>query len=326
VTAARHPGTVDQPVRTVFVGSGAFGAPIAEAVAGHPSIELVGVVSAPDRPAGRRHRVRRAPVAELAVANGWELLQPTRLRSDDAIARVRELDPALLLLADYGRIVPAALLELPHGALNVHPSLLPRYRGASPIQATLLAGDDETGVTVIRMDAGVDTGPIVAQERTDVLGGETAPELEARLAAIGARVLVDALSPWLAGLITARPQPEEGATLTHVLQRSDGHVDWGHDAAAIERHVRAFQPWPGTWTSSPAGQLTIWRARVVDEDGRGPVPDAAPGTVVPLGHGLGVVTGSGVLALEEVQLASGRRIRGEDLRNGHPGLVGERLS
>ena len=324
MTDVPRPRTVAAPVRTVFLGSGAFAVPIAEAVATHPSIRLVGVISAPDRPAGRGHRVRQAPMAAFARAHEWPLLQPARLRSVEGLASVRQLDPGLLVLADYGRIVPAALLEVPRGALNVHPSLLPRHRGASPIAATILGGDVETGVTVIRMDAGVDTGPIVAQERTAVGPDETAPELEARLAAMGARVLVNALSPWLAGLVTATRQPEEGATVTRPLRRSDGKIDWTQDAASIERQTRAYQPWPGSWTDSPAGQLTVWAGRVADEPAA--ATDRAAGTVVPLGRGLAVVTGSGALELREVQLAGGRRVTGADLRNGHPALVGARLS
>jgi len=325
VSALPHSGTVEQPVRTVFLGSGAFAVPIVEAVASHPSVRLVGVMTAPDRPAGRGKQLRRSPVAEIASGRPWPLLQPTRLRSDDAIKSVRALEPEFFVLADYGRIVPAGLLDVPHGALNVHPSLLPRHRGASPVQATILSGDPDTGVTVFRMDAGVDTGPIVAQEPTTVLASETAPGLEARLARIGARVLVDALSPWLAGLITPRPQAEEGATLTTVLKRPDGKVDWSRDAAAIERQVRAYQPWPGTWTESPLGPLTIWRARVVGAHEPDAVAGDPAGTVVDFGRGLAVSTGSGLLELEEVQLAGGRRITGRDLRNGYPALVGADL-
>jgi methionyl-tRNA formyltransferase len=252
-------------------------------------------------------------------------LQPQRLRSEEAIAAVRAVGPELLVLADYGRVVPSALLERPaHGALNVHPSLLPRYRGASPVQATILAGDTETGVTVIRMDAGVDTGPIVAQERTNVVAGETAPELEARLSVLGARVLSNALSPWLAGLITPRPQPSQGASRTPVLTRADGRIDWTGDAAAIERQVRAYQPWPGSWTESPFGQLVIWGAAVVD-DGAARGAEVA-GTVRSFGRGLAVATGAGLVELNEIQLGGRRRMSGQDLRNGYPGLIGARLA
>lgn len=315
-------GTPEHPARTVFLGTGAFAVPIVEAVASHPSVDLVGVVSAPDRPAGRGQRVRQAPVAALARTSGWKLLQPSRLRSDDAVASVGDLEPELLVLADYGRIVPASLLETRHGALNVHPSLLPRHRGASPVQATILAGDTDTGVTVIRMDEGVDTGPIVVQKRSGVLDGETAPELEERLAAIGARLLVDALPSWLAGLITPRRQPELGATLTPVLRRSDGSVAWDRDATSIERQVRAYQPWPGTSSGSPVGRITIWRARVVDDS----EPQRAPGTVIGRGRGLAVATGSGLLELDEVQVAGGRRMTAHEMRNGYPALVGARLT
>ncbi len=317
-------------MRTVFLGSGEFALPILEVVAVHPSTDLVGVVSAPDRSAGRGHRARAVPVATLARERGWPLLQPMRLRDPDASASVLELGPGLLVLADYGQIVPASLLGTPPGALNVHPSLLPRHRGASPVPATILAGDRETGVTVIRMDTGVDSGPIVAQERVPLGGHETAPELERQLATVGARVLAGVLEAWLAGAIEARPQPEEGATVTRPLHRVDGRIDWTRPATAIERQVRAYQPWPGSFTDTSVGTLTVWSAQAGEGDaGKGDTGAGAagppPGTVIPLDGGIAVVTGAGTLELLEAQLAGRRRMSGRELRNGYRGLIGTRL-
>ena len=187
-------------VRTVFLGSGAFGVPALRRLAEHPDVELVGVVTAQPRRAGRRQAEKPTEVDIAARALGVPtVLTPWRLRAPEAVASVLELGPGLAVLADYGQIVPAALLELPHGALNLHPSLLPRHRGATPIPAAILAGDTETGVSLMRMDEGLDTGPIVARLRQPLTGRETAPDLEARLAAIAADLLADNLGPWLRG-------------------------------------------------------------------------------------------------------------------------------
>lgn len=311
------------PVPTVFFGSGAFAVPVVEALAAHGSVRLVAVVSAPDRPAGRGRRTRAVPVAALARSHGWPLLQPARLRDAAAVAAVLATKAELSVLADYGRIVPPELVDAPRfGALNVHPSLLPRHRGASPVVAAILAGDTEAGVTIIRMDAGVDTGPIVAQERVTVAGDETAAELEARLADLGARLLEGLLEGWLQGSIVARAQAVAGATVTPVLRREDGRLDWHRDAAMLERQVRAYQPWPGSFSGSPLGRLIVWRAAVRP----GGHSDVAAGAVVSTPGGLVVACGSGWLELLEVQPAGRPRMSGRDLLNGHPELVGTRLA
>jgi methionyl-tRNA formyltransferase len=199
-----------RPARTVFLGSGAFAVPILRTLAAHPRVELVGVVTAPPRPAGRAGTPVATPVA-TAVPPGVPLLTPERLRAPKSLADIGALQPEVAVLADYGQIVPAPILELEHGALNLHPSLLPRHRGASPIPATILAGDTETGVTLIRMDPGLDTGDIVAVERVPLAGDEIAPDLEARLATVAADLLERSIGPWLDGSLTARQQPTAGS-------------------------------------------------------------------------------------------------------------------
>jgi methionyl-tRNA formyltransferase len=316
-----------RPAGAVFFGSGDFAVPILLAMAAHPAVRLAAVVSTPDRPAGRGGRPRAVPVARLAREHGWPLVQPARLRDGAVVEAIVAFAADVFVLADYGRIVPPELVDAPpHGALNVHPSLLPRHRGASPVAATIIAGDAETGVTIIRMDAGIDTGPIVAQERTPVGADETAPQLEGRLAALGADLLRRILEPWLTGTLQARPQPARGASTSPVLGREDGRLDWDGDAATLERRVRALQPWPGTFTGSPIGRLVVWRsAATVPPTEPADVDRPAPGTVVPAGRGLAVTCRRGVLELLEVQLAGRRRMSGQDLRNGHPELVGARL-
>ncbi len=300
------------PTRAVFLGSGGFAVPVAEALRTQPDVDLVAAVTAPTRP-GSRGRPTDPPVAGWAKEHGLPLLQPERLRAEESIGAVAELLPDLLVLADYGQIVPAALLDLPKfGALNLHPSLLPRHRGASPIPAAILADDAETGVSLMLMDAGLDSGPLIARRRYPLKGTETAPELEHALAHAAAELLATSLPSWLSSELLPLPQEEEGVTLTRPLRRSDGRLDPNKDAIELERQVRAYQPWPGTFFETPDGRIVIWRARA-----RG--GDSAPGTIV---DGPAIATSDGLLELIEVQPAGGRRMSGEELLRGRPGLVG----
>ena len=305
------------PVPTIFLGSGAFAVPILGSLASHPLIDLVGVVTAPPRPAGRRQSLVRTPVHDAAEKLGVSSLTPERLRDPAAIDEVLGLGADLLVLADYGRLVPPALLEPRFGALNVHPSLLPRHRGASPIPATILAGDTETGVTLMRMDEGLDTGPIFVQAPIALRGDETTPELEAKLAEEAAGLLYSHLSPWLRKDQPTVPQPAEGATLTRPLRREDGRLDPTLPAVELERQVRAYQPWPGTFVEMPAGRLLIWAAtpeRSADAPHRGTFDEV----------GLGVGDGER-LALVEVQPSAGRRMPWAHFVRGRPSIVGSSI-
>jgi methionyl-tRNA formyltransferase len=301
--------------RTVFVGSGAFGRASLQRLRDHPDIELVGVVTAPSKPAGRRQALTATPIGSAATE--WELgpvLTPTRLRERASVDSVLDLAPDLLVLADYGQVVPPELLDMRHGALNLHPSLLPRHRGATPVPAAILAGDRETGVTLMLMDDGLDTGPIVAQQRVTLTGAETAPSLEDRLAVAAGGLLAATVGPWLRGEIEARPQPAEGVTMTRPLRREDGRLDVNKPAAVLERQVRAFQPWPGSFVDTPEGRVIVWsaaldatadgaRAGVFDRDG--------------LGTGDG-----GRLRLVDVQPAGGKRMAWTEFVRGHPAILG----
>ena len=305
------------PARVVFLGSGGFAVPTLYRLEHIAGIEVVAVVTAPDRPAGRGKKVHGAPVAVAADKRGLPILQPPRIRSDDAIEAIRDLRPDLAVLADYGQIIPQALLEVPrHGILNVHPSLLPRHRGASPIPATILAGDQETGVTLIAMDAGLDTGPIVAVDRWGLKGDETASELEARAAGAGAGLVSKSIGPWLMGEIEVTPQPSEGATLTRPLRREDGRLDPDRPAGLLERQIRAYQPWPGSFMETEAGRVIVWHASV--EAGTEPLPP--PGTIGP-GPDFRLATTDGWLLLDEVQPAGGRQMPGADLLRGRAVLA-----
>ena len=318
---SRAVGDIDRPARTIFLGSGAFAVPILDAVLATPEVEVVAVVSAPDRPVGRRRAMTPAPVAARARELGLPLLQPERVRAPESVTALAAIRPELGVLADYGQIIPASILDLPaHGILNVHPSLLPRHRGAVPIPSTILAGDHEAGVTLIRMDAGLDTGPIVAVDRWPLDGHETAPELERRAAEAGAALLRATIAAWLRGEIAATPQATHGVTLTRPLRREDGLLDPRHPARDLERRVRAYDPWPGAYLETPAGRLIVRRARtetggVAAEPGRiGPGPD------------LRLATSDGWLVLDEVQPAGGRPMSGPEYLRGRPSLADSRIA
>jgi methionyl-tRNA formyltransferase len=307
-------GTEPGRVRTVFLGSGAFGLPTLRRLATAPGIDLTGAVTAPPRPAGRRRDLTPTPIAALAAELGIEpILTPERLRDPESVEAVLALRPELAVLVDYGEIVPPPLLGLRHGALNLHPSLLPRHRGATPIPAAIMAGDRETGVTLIRMDEGVDTGPIVAEASAAIGAAETAPELEDRLAGLAADLVGGALGPWLSGELPATPQSRTGATLTRPFRRDDGRLDPAKSAAQLERQVRALQPWPGSFIEADGSRLIVWRASA-DDGGGG--RRRKPGTLL----ASGLWTADGRLVPVEVQPAGGRRMSWDDYLRGRPDL------
>lgn len=304
--------------RTIFFGSGPFAVEILERLRSLPGIHVVAVVGPPDRPAGRRARPVAVPVVARARALGLPLLQPGRVRDPDAAASIAALRPDLGVLADFGQIIPRTILDIPAaGILNVHPSLLPRHRGATPIPATILAGDPMAGVTVIRMDAGMDTGPIVGQRSWPITATETGPGLETRAAAEGAELLATVLDPYLDGRLPAQRQPEAGATLTRPLRREDGRLGGDVPAFVLERRVRAYQPWPGTFLEVPAGRLAVLRAAV--EPGRA---GDEPGTLMEDGDGIALATVRDRLALLEVRPSGGRAMTAAAYRRGHPSVVG----
>ena len=283
---------------------------------------LVAVVTVPPRPVGRAGFLGQTPVGERAGLLGLPLLVPGRLRDPTVVAAVAALHPEIGVLADYGKLLPSAILDLPpHGILNLHPSLLPRHRGATPIPAAILEGDAETGVTLFRMDAGMDTGPIVASEVVALSGGEDTPGLESRLAFVAASLLRRALGPWLRGELTEVAQSRERVSITRPFRRDDGRLDPARPAAALERQVRGYRPWPGTFLETPAGRIAVLLAeaapaRAGDEAGA-LVPDAS--------SGLALATADGRLRLLEVQPAGGRRMDAAALLRGRPGLISARV-
>lgn len=280
--------------RVAFLGTGAIGVPLLERVA--PMADELLVVSQPDRPAGRRLRMRATPIAGYAREHGMRVYTPTRLRSDEARSALRAFAPDGLLLVSYGQLVPRDLLEAaPRPPLNVHPSLLPRHRGAAPVAGTILAGDAEGGVTLMVMTSELDAGPIVRQWRVPLSGRETTPQLETALGDLAAEVVPAELERWAAGALSPEPQDEAAATHVRPFTRSDGWIDWGRPADEIDRQVRALQPWPGAWTTIDGRRLHIRRARPVAG-----IDDVPIGALLP-GDTPCVAAGVGALQLEVVQ-------------------------
>ena len=253
--------------RICFLGTGGFGVPLLAHVAERADDLLV--VSQPDRPAGRRLQLRATPVASFAREHGIRVLTPNRLRSDEARGALADWAPDGMVLVAYGQLVPQDLLDLgSRPPLNVHPSLLPRHRGAAPVAGTILAGDSEGGVTLMVMTAELDAGPIVARWPVPLTGRETTPELESTLGDLAADVVPPELDRWAAGTPETEPQDERAATYVHPFTRADGWIDWRRPAVEIDRQVRALQPWPGAWTTVDARRIHVRRARpVVGVDG-----------------------------------------------------------
>ena len=317
MTAAPATGRAADPARTIFFGSGPFAVPMLDVVAAHPDLQLVAVVTAPDRPAGRNRELTPTPVAVRARELGAALLQPVKVRAPGAIDEIAALEPDLGVLADYGQIIPNELLDLsPLGILGVHPSLLPRHRGATPLQATIQHGDPVAGVTIYRMDDGVDTGPLLAQQDWPLAGTETGPELEADAARRGAELLREALPGYLDGSAQLTPQNSIRATVTRTLRREDARLDPRRSATKLERLVRAYGGWPGAFIETADGRVNVLRASVATAR-----PGDAPGRLVRHDGRAAMTTTDGRLVLEDVQLAGKRAMTGEDFLRGRPGLI-----
>jgi methionyl-tRNA formyltransferase len=309
--------------RVVFMGTPDFAVPSLAALL-REGQEVIGVLTRPDRPAGRGQRVEESPVKELARANGLLVQQPGSLRNPDAQAVLAALAPDVIVVAAYGLILPQAVLDLPpHGCLNVHGSLLPRHRGAAPIAAAILAGDSVTGISLMRMDAGLDTGPVLATASLPIEPDDTTGTLTGKLANLGAELLAEMLPAWLRGKITPVLQDEAGATYAPRIGKEAGEIHWGEPAEQIARKVRAYAPWPSAYTAWGGQRLKIIRAHP------GPSsdlpPEAAPGQVIDTAAGAGVVTGSGILVLDQVQLAGKRILPIDVFLRGAAGFLNSRL-
>jgi len=302
---------LSQP-RVVFMGSPEFAVPSLQALAAN--YPLVGVVTQPDKPAGRGRELKPPAVKSLALELNLPVMQPRRLREPQAMEQLQAWAPDLIVVTAFGQILRPAVLDLPRfGCINVHASLLPRWRGAAPINAAILHGDPQTGVTIMCMDPGVDTGPVLSQCAMPILSDDTALSLGQRLAEIGAELLVQTLPGYLAGNLQPRPQEETGATYAPMMQKEDGALDFSRPAEALARQVRAFYPWPGAYTEWPGGLLKVLCAH------------AAPATLVSnlavggrtVLDGLPAVrAGEGLLVLDEVQPAGKKPMPGSAFLQG----------
>jgi methionyl-tRNA formyltransferase len=285
--------------------------------AGH---EISLVLTQPDRPAGRGMRATASAVKRHAEANALPVFQPASLKDAAALDAVGAARPEVLVVAAYGLLLPLPALTLaPSGALNIHASLLPRWRGAAPIQRALLAGDRETGITIMQMDEGLDTGPMLSRHALPIAADDDAQSLHDKLADLGARAIVAALADLPACRAQARPQPREGATYARKLDKAEGELDWSRTAVDLERQVRAFRPVPGCRSSLRGEPLKVWRARLADGGG-------APGAVLSAdASGILVACGNGALRLTELQRQGGKRLAAADFLRGCMVVPGERL-
>ena len=312
-------------IRTVFMGTPEYVTPALRRLHEMPGVEVAAAVTPPDRPRGRSRQPEPPPVKQEAQSLGIPVLQPPNLRGDATLAELAALKPDVIVVASYGRLLPPSVLQLPpHGCLNLHPSLLPRHRGPSPVATAILEGDKATGVSLMLLDEGMDTGPVVARREYAATGREAAGELTGTLFAMGADLLADSLEPWVSGELTAQPQDDAMATVTRKLEKDDGLADWTLPAETLARQCRAYDPWPGLYTQ--------WQGRILKLLEITPRPDAetgatTPGRVVADGRdsGISVATGRGMLTLDRLQLEGRRPVSAHEFLMGYPNFTGEFL-
>ena len=299
-------------VRLVFAGTPDFAATALRALiaAGHT---IVGVYSQPDRPAGRGRKLQPSPVKQVALDHGIPVFQPETLKTPDAQKQLADLNPDVMIVAAYGLILPKAILDIPtHGCLNIHASLLPRWRGAAPVQRAIAAGDAETGITIMQMDEGLDTGDMLLKTSTPIHASDTGGSLHDRLADIGGKAIVEALVQLANGKLTPEPQNDAEANYAHKLSKEEGHIDWSQNAQEIERLIRAFNPWPGTFTDLGEQRIRIHQASALKQGS-----DKGPGTVIARERdGVDVACGTGTLRITSAQLPGSKAQSINDLING----------
>ena len=306
-------------VRTVFMGTPQFAVTILESLL-QSSYQVLAVYTQPDKPAGRGRPVVFPPVKKLALERQIPVIQPETFKSREVVEHLASLQPELVIVAAFGSILPPAVLSLPKfGCLNVHPSLLPRHRGPSPVANTILCGDELSGVTIMVMDAGLDTGSILAQEKAGISFMNTTGSLNSKLAGVGAKLLLEALPKWLGGELKTQAQDESQATYSKLITSKDAEIDWHHSAVELWRRVRAYNPWPSCYTWCQGKRLRIHKAIPF-----GDVAEGEMGKVIALAEppGVGVIAGQGVLGLCEVQLEGRREMSINDFVRGKRDFIG----
>jgi methionyl-tRNA formyltransferase len=309
-------------LRIIFMGTAELSCASLEKLAQNFSIPAV--ITQPDKPKGRELKLTPSPVKVLAEKLGLPVLQPLKARDEQFIGQLRELKPDLIAVVAYGQILPQAILDLPKfGCLNVHTSLLPKYRGAAPIQWAIADGNAETGVTIMKMDAGLDTGPILSTRRTPILPTDDSQILHDRLAQLGAELLAETIPDYVAGKISPQPQPAEGSTYAAKIKKEDGQIDWNQSAEKIWNRLRAFTPWPGVFTflqtESKSQLLKIWKVEPIQKSG-------AAGEILSTDK-TGIVVGCGQNALRilELQREGGKRLSAEQFIIGYPLKPGQKF-
>ncbi|MBN1856038.1 MAG: methionyl-tRNA formyltransferase [Dehalococcoidia bacterium] len=310
--------------RIVYMGTPEFGVPILELLVagGH---EVVAVYTRPDRPSGRGRQVVASPVKQAALDYGLRVIEPETMRGSAAVALLAGLRPDVVVVAAFSYLLPPDVLATPRlGCLNVHPSLLPRHRGPSPVAAALLQGDSETGVSIMLMNEGLDTGPVLSQERVTIREIDTTGSLTLLLSSLGSHLLSRTLDQWIRGEITPEPQDDSRATYSELIHAKDGIMDWTRSADSLWRRVRAYHPWPGCHTTWKGKRLKIQSGMALPS-----VSGEDVGKVVELDasfpRGIGVVTGEGVLALDRIQMEGKREVSAEEFVRGHSDFVGSHL-
>jgi methionyl-tRNA formyltransferase len=308
-------------LRIAFAGTPEFSVPPLHALA-RSEHTLVGVLTQPDRPKGRGQRTTASPVKQVAETYGLPISQPQTLKTEEGRADLASWNADVLVVVAYGLILPQAVLSIPRlGCINIHASLLPRWRGAAPIHRAILSGDAQTGITIMMMDAGLDTGPMLLQRPVTIESTDTSSTLHDRLSSLGASALLDALEGWTAGELKPQTQPTEGVTYASKIEKAEAWIDWNRDAIEIERQVRAFNPWPIAETRMDGEQLRIYGSHVNKEENS----SAAPGTIVSTENGvIAVRCGKGQLAITELQRPGRKPVSARDLANSMS-LVGKRL-
>ena len=311
---------MSDPPRVLFYGSPDFAIPTLQALIDSP-FRPIAVVTQPDARAGRGRSLRPPPIKQLAAVHDIPALQPAKLRDRAAIAQIASLRPDLQIVAAYGQLIPTEILDLPsHGSLNVHASLLPRWRGASPISAAILQGDTETGVSIMLVDEHEDTGAILRQQSTPIIPTEHAGDLSDRLAQVGARLLLETIPDWLNGGITPIPQDSDRATRARRVKKSQGRIDWQQTADQIARHIRAYTPWPAASTTLDQTPIRVTLATCSDS-----AVQNLPGTILQAGTTIDVATADGVLQIHRLQRAGKRELSAEEFARGTRDLVGRRF-
>lgn len=301
-------------MRVVFAGTPAFAVPSLQALHTSEDYTVCGVFTQPDRPAGRGRHCQPSAVKEYAQQADLSVFQPTSLKTPEAFTELQSLVPDVMVVVAYGLLLPEAILNCPkQGCINVHASLLPRWRGAAPIQRAILASDQETGITIMLMDKGLDTGDILSQVSCSIALDDTSSSLQEKLSHLGAEALMNTLKPWLAGEIIPQPQAQTGVTYANKLKKQEAWLDWSLSAAVLDCQVRGFQPWPVAYTEFNGQRLRIWQARAQPGE-----LDAPPGTVLSIASdGIDVATGEGILQIQSVQLPGAKRISAQDFVNSH---------